>query len=797
MNVIFQICLTALRRYRTVVLLNIVGLAIAFTAFYVIMSQVRWEYSIDRFHPAAERLYRVELFAPWEENGQAQAIFSRRLTDRVRGASAQIDALSTLYSVGLVSLVYREPNGREHFFTEQLTEIEPAWSDMLSLQMTEGSLEAFATENDLLIPESAARRIFGEGPAVGRQLRDSDDERMMTVAAVYRDLPDCSVVGNAIYRRRTERLDPRNAAVNFNDQLFVRLTEGADPVQVTQAVSGRLAEVREGIKVRMVNIRDIHYETDVLYDTLFAAPKSNRAMTAVLLGIALLVIFIAAVNFINFSSAMAPVRIKAINLQKIMGAGRWALCASLVSEAVAVAMIAWIVALWGVTVVAGSPLGHFVDVSLYPFHNGPMVALTGAAAFVTGVAAGLYPALYMTSFRPILALQGSFVGTASGRRYRMVLVVAQFAVSSALVIATIFMALQNRLMQRLDAGYDKTGVVTFELPRSLTPLRVELRDALQSDPAVEAVAYADARFGAVDNCAGWGRSFKGKAMNYNVVNVTPEMLDVLGIAVGEGRGFEPNDQQREIGAYIFNGAARERYGLQLGDRVAEDDLIDGKRFNGWGEVVGFFDGKFRAWSCHRVEEPFCFYVYNIYMHPSVSQLNICYLRLAARTDKAAAVERIRRLLKEKCPYEIEIHFLDQQADRLYAADRKAGVLVSLFALLAIAVSLTGVFGLVMFETQHRRRETGIRRVFGATAGEILAGYNRRFALLVAVGFAVAAPVAWWGVRCWLEGFTHRVGLSAWVFAAALAAVGAVVLLTVTVRSWRTACENPVRAIKGE
>ncbi len=797
MNVIFQSCLLALKRYRTPVILNVVGLAIAFAAFYVILSQVRWEYSIDRFHPAAERLYRVEQLAPEEEGGQMEVIFSRQLTDRVRGASAQIDTLTTLYPEGRVSFLYREPNGRQHFFTESLVDIEPAWSDMLSLEITEGTVENFATVNDLLIPESVARRIFGERSAVGEQLEDSGAGRMMTVAAVYRDLPDCSVVGNAIYRRRVERLDPWVAANNFNEQLFVRLTPGADPAEVARTVGDRLAESDGVRKIRIVNIRDIYYETDARYDMIFAEMKGNRAMTAVLLGIALLVIFIAAVNFINFSSAMAPVRIKAINLQKIMGAGRWTLCASLVAEAVAVAMLAWVVAMWAVTVAAGSPLGRFVDVSLYPFHNWPMVLITGAAALVTGVAAGLYPALYMTSFRPILAIRGAFAGTAAGRRYRMVLVVVQFAISSALVIATIFMERQNRLMQRLDTGYDKAGVVTFELPGSLTPLRVELRDAIGSDPAVEAVAYADDRFGAVDNCQSWGRSFKGRKIQYYVVNVTPEMLDVLGIDIDDGRGFEPNDQQREIGAYIFNEAARERYGLQLGDRVADEDLYDGRHFNGWGEVVGFLDKDFRAWSCHRAEEPFCFYVYNIFMHPRVSQLNICYLRLAARTDKMAAVERIRKVLREKCPYEIEIHFLDEQADRLYAADRKAGTLVSLFALLAIAVSLTGVFGLVLFETQHRRRETGIRRVFGATVGEILAGYNRRFALLVAVGFAVAAPVAWWGVRRWLEGFTYRVDLSAWVFALAFVVVGAVVLLTVTLRSWHTAGENPVSAIKGE
>lgn len=405
----------------------------------------------------------------------------------------------------------------------------------------------------------------------------------------------------------------------------------------------------------------------------------------------------------------------------------------------------------------------------------------------------------MTSFRPILAIKGSFGTSATGRRYRMGLVGLQFVISIGLIIATVFLNLQNHYLTHLEMGYDTEQIAVVELTKDLTNNPELLSERLKSHAAVEDVAYAYQQFGAEEsNYMGWGRSYKDlpDGINYKILLVTDNFLRVVGIPVVEGRDFTPSDSRRDFVTYIFNRTARNRWNMQLGDYVGEQEYdSDGSHSMGWGEVVGFLSDEVHLVSQHKDEDPFAFGVMGAGKWGGMERF--CYVRIAAGADLMEVTDHIRRALGELSPFANDIEFLDSVVNNFYRAELRTGVLITAFSVLAILLSLTGVFGLVLFETQHRRKEIGIRKVNGATAADVIRLLGRDVALLAVPAVAVGALIGYAVVVRVLQLFVDRIPLHWWLFAglslAVLFAVGVLLLL----RTWRTANENPIKRIKTE
>ncbi len=797
MRILLKNLLTTLRRYSTAVLLNIAGLSVAFTAFVVILMQLCYEWSFDRHIPDAERVFRVEL----GYDGEFQTIFSQPLIEDLTAVSAHIET-GTLLGIPEnldTDLRVVRPNGTQEVFRIEGMTTTPAIVPTLGLELTEGSAEVLNTADEVLIPESVARKLFPDQPAVGQKLLG--ETMSLTVGGVYRDHPENSVIPNYLLQGHPWR----NHRGNYNYLYFIRLDDPAAVPDVAEAMRLKTREFMgvsddepaTSVSIRLVNIRDIYFERDVTYE--FFPKKGSRTTSDVLLGFALLVIVIASINFVNFASALTPVRMKMINLQKILGAGVRQLRLSLLFEAVAIALTAYVVALVFVACLSQTPFTQYVSADISPAANLPLLGWCTLVALVVGLAAGLHPAVYMTSFPPILAIKGSFGTSASGRRYRMVLVGVQFVISIGLIIATVFLNLQNRYLTHLEMGYDTEQVAVIELSYDLQKRYETLSEKLKSHAAVEDVAFARQKFGAEESgYMGWGRRFKDipEAINYKVLVVSDNFLRVLGIPVTEGRDFTSSDPLRASCTYIFNQTARKRWNMQLGDYIGEQEFdSDGRHSVGWGEIVGFFPEDVHIVSQHADEDPFAFTIMGVRKWGGMERF--CYVRIAAGADLMEVSDHIRRTLGDLSPFAHDIEFLDTVVNNLYRAELKTGVLVTAFSALAILLSLTGVFGLVLFETQYRRKEIGIRKVNGATSGSILWMFNRRFAAIVAVSFLIAAPLAAYAVTQWLRNFRSAVPLYGWVFAAAFVLVLAITVTTVTVRSWRTAAENPVKSVKSE
>ena len=486
---------------------------------------------------------------------------------------------------------------------------------------------------------------------------------------------------------------------------------------------------------------------------------------------------------------MAPLRIKSINTQKVLGSSAGILRASLLFEAVGISLLAFLCSLfivWG--------LGHmgwlyFVQadtaLSAYPGLVGGLAALS----VIIGLIAGIYPSLYMTSFPPAVVLKGSFGLSSSGKKLRTALIGFQFVVSIVLIISAMFVRQQNRFMQKYSLGFDKDQVVVVELNGNIMRNHKDSYvGGLKEYPGIEDVAFCRQKFGSEDSYRTWSGIYKEQSVGFTSLAVSWNFFKVMGIPLIGGRMPTESDEKGNSYSYVFNKQMRDKWSMEPNDIMRipwlEEESAD-------GSLIGFVDDvKFTSLRQGVSELGF------VINEPSLMLYS--FIRVKAGSDIVGVVDHIRQTVARLDPtYPCEVEFYDEIFDHLYHQERNLSTMILLFSLLAVIISIVGIFGLVIFETQYRRKEIGIRKVFGATVHEILVMFNKIYFRIVCVCFIIAAPLAYYGVRKWLEGFAYKTPIYWWIFAFALLIVSLITMFTVTFQNWRAANANPVDSIKTE
>lgn len=811
MKIAFRNFLTTLRRYKISSLLNVIGLTLAFTAFYVIMTQVWWELGYNCSLHEADRIYLVEN-EDWYEPGKWSSWLNRPVPERVIASTAGVEVGGCMWG-GFGSgtcWTSNEPSFGYNKFSASCGSVSLPFLDVFAFRSVEGDVHDLGKPKSVIVSREAAERMrVGVGSLIWVDTDEPQPDGAMEVVAVFEDFPDNSLLGECeVVKNLGETNLYTTSEWSFN--YFVKFRPGADPdefarqwTNVNQEMQREAAEKRaaagdaaddddeSGIYgVRLSPVSELYFESDS------QAPyrQGSVVTTYTLLGIAVLVIVLAFINFVNFFFALVPVRIRTVNTFKVFGAPASSLRFNFVFEAFGLVLIALLAAWYVSFALQGTEFASYISASLALSQNLEVVGLVAVVAFVMALAASLYPAWYITSFAPALVVKGSFGGTRSGRRLRTLLLGVQFFISIGLIIATSFIRLQHDYMMHYDMGFDKENLLAVRLSERGAVSYDALRQKLLSDPQVKDVTGATSRLVSVGRM-GWGREFKGRQVAFQSYVVQPDFLRVMGIPITDGRDFLESDFDKELGTMIFNEAARREFEMQVGDRINGFVSPD-------EQIVGFC-ADFNFKPLQYGVSPFCFYL----LPKKIQQENywhlphVVYVRMTPGADIAAVTAHIRRCIAEVDPRtepgDIVVRVFDEELGLEYDNERKLTAIVGLFALLAVVIALMGVFGLVLFETQHRRREIAVRRVMGASRGEILAMFNRRYVMLVAVCFVLAVPVSIWAVRHWLAGFAYAVPLYWWVFALALAGVLAVTALTVTVRSWRAVNENPAESVKSE
>ena len=811
MKIAFRNFLTTLRRYKISSLLNVIGLTLAFTAFYVIMTQVWWELGYNRSLHEADRIYLVEN-EDWYEPGKWSSWLNRPVPERVIASTAGVEVGGCRWGDFGSGTCWtsNEPSFGYNKFSASCGSVSLPFLDVFAFRSVEGDVHDLGKPKSVIVSREAAERMrVGVGSLIWVDTDEPQPDGAMEVVAVFEDFPDNSLLGECeVVKNLGETNLYTTSEWSFN--YFVKFRPGADPdefarqwTNVNQEMQREAAEKRaaagdaaddddeSGIYgVRLSPVSELYFESD----SQAPCRQGSVVTTYTLLGIAVLVIVLAFINFVNFFFALVPVRIRTVNTFKVFGAPASSLRFNFVFEAFGLVLIALLAAWYVSFALQGTEFASYISASLALSQNLEVVGLVAVVAFVMALAASLYPAWYITSFAPALVVKGSFGGTRSGRRLRTLLLGVQFFISIGLIIATSFIRLQHDYMMHYDMGFDKENLLAARLSERGAVSYDALRQKLLSDPQVKDVTGATSRLVSVGRM-GWGREFKGRQVAFQSYVVQPDFLRVMGIPITDGRDFLESDFDKELGTMIFNEAARREFEMQVGDRINGFVSPD-------EQIVGFC-ADFNFKPLQYGVSPFCFYL----LPKKIQQENywhlphVVYVRMTPGADIAAVTAHIRRCIAEVDPRtepgDIVVRVFDEELGLEYDNERKLTAIVGLFALLAVVIALMGVFGLVLFETQHRRREIAVRRVMGASRGEILAMFNRRYVMLVAVCFVLAVPVSIWAVRHWLAGFAYAVPLYWWVFALALAGVLAVTALTVTVRSWHAVNENPAESVKSE
>lgn len=766
----FKNLFTTLRGFRVASLLNILGLGLAFAAFTLIMIQVVYEYGYGRSDGEHERIFRLETYSPLNDEYSTNTF--PYVTEQMEGCSPLIESSAMiLFQRDHITVV--RPNGDEAKFANEWTNYlitDP--SAVFDMEMAVGEIKSALEPGVAVISESQARRMFSGEDPIGQRLKIRGGE--YTVQGVCRDMPQNATLHNAVYIKGHGQ-GPR--------VMFLKIT---DPTRLDELIETFRAK-GENEQIRLTPIGDAYFADKMGSNDYI--PSGNRATTNVLLTIAILVIVIAGVNFINFSTAMAPLRIRSLNTRLVLGDTVWGLRRGIIFEAVMLALLAY-----GL----GMALAYqFIDTSLRSMirvsdptlgANLDVLLLCAAVALLVGLVAGIYPAYYNTRFEPALVLKGSFGSSQRGRSLRTSLVGFQYVISIGLIIGALYVRDQNRFMLSAPLGYDRDNLVKVHLPWEAFEEKERLWtivERMRQVPGVQAVTTFNGSFGVTDcDIEGTGVISQGDTIGLRLYSVGPTFREAMGIPLIQGRDFSPEAwrisvfDDEQIPEVILNATAARRCG------TAADSLIDtgrGRRMR----VVGVTED-FISRSIADPIEP---------IGLVIDMNSVLLLRLPgdSREQTLANVKQALDEFQFREPYQIEPY--EQQIKSLYDKEGAFGELITLFSMLAVAIALMGVFGLVLFETQYRRTEITLRKIHGATVWQVLGLFNGSFVRVVAICFVVAAPLSWIAVSQWLGGFTLQTPFQWWVFVVALVVVLVVTLITVTLQSWRTATENPVKSLR--
>ena len=803
--------LTLLRRYTTSSVLNIVGMAVAFAAVYLIAVQVKLDLSYNRVIKNSERIYRLE-YPGWDnEMNRWDIWWNRQYPDKLAAICPEVEAAG---SIGVMPHSrYQDEysikrNATIENFTISVAGAEPEGLAVFPFEMLAGRLEDLKTEDDLIISESTAKRFnlsVGDGLYYGRGAQNG---AIRTVVAIYKDFPKPSSLSMPMGYVLLEPQE-QTSENDWQDTYYIRLQKGTDVEEIEQRMAQFVVDEgrknglsEEELKLEMARVTPRLTPINELYfidDAPVEGYRGSRTTTYTLIAIAVLILVISFINFVNFFFALIPSRIRAVNNYKIFGAPTWKLRLNFLFETVGLILVSLFVATIMVILFADTPLKEYISTSGAINDNWLLASAIALGVILFGVVVSLYPAWYITKFSPAFVIKGDFSASKSGRILRYTLVGVQYTISIALIICSIFVYRQHQYMLSCNMGFDRENLLSVEVPWEAVNPDVEgyqldytkrdiLLDRLTQNPQIKGVAFGDIQL--VSNAEGaWSRPLDGgDPVSFMIHGVSWNFLKVMGIEIVEGRDFLPSDEDTDTGAMIFNQTSVEKYGLTL------ESKIPGHVHSLYANIVGFckdFNFKSANWNI----EPFAFIVHG---HYGWSMPRHTYIRTVAGADIAEVRKFVFDTLMEIAPNadpeKIKIQFFEQELELLYQVEDKLSTLVTLFSFLSIVISIIGVFGLVLFETQYRRREIGIRRVHGASVGEILSLFNRKYIYIVAICSAVAIPVSYYIIDQLMQQYGYRTPLSWWVYALAGVIILAITVATVTLRSFKAATENPTESI---
>jgi putative ABC transport system permease protein len=823
------VAVRALARHRTYAFINIVGLAIGLAACLLIYLYVGYETRYDRWLPDSDRVYQVQTLFTDPETG------AKRLEQATEGVVA--DSLAKDFPQ--IEAIARADNDRQVLLDKNgdaanadILGTEANFFDILQLPFLRGDRHsALAAADSIVLSRAEALKRFGTVDAVGKTVTGirRGEKYALRVTGVFEDLPRNSHLGFTLVSRIRDQDKVDCGWGCINGFVYLKLRPGASAADInrelpawekrnipSRIVNGARVSEGDAFDWKLVNLRDVHLSgAEAGWDD---RPGNDRQTIVTFTIVALLILGMACVNFVNLATARASERAREVALRKVLGARRRQLVFQFLGESLLLAAVSTLLAV-ALAELALPWLARFLQSDLHMVYwgaNGVLVPVV-LLLLVVGIAGGLYPAFYLSSFQPgtVLKANKSASEPAGSGRLRGALVVAQFAVSIALIVCTAIVYSQTRFVRTVDPGYQRAGLIQVSgFNRALIARQTEtvMREVAKV-PGVRAVAGANIRV-ATQQVLNAPVSVPGRPRPVTIgwYATSPSFFDTLGIRTLAGRTLSRRyardsavvsiDSEeateaglKEIAARGINVVVNALAAKQMGfpdPAAAIGKTVSGEVFGKVGlvplTIVGVVqDSRFR--SAREPVEPMIFYDAGFY-----STLVVRY----ESSDPRAVLKGVEATWKRLAPaVPFEGDFADAQLARLYATDAARGTTFAGFALLAGVIACLGLFGLAAFTAERRTKEIGIRKVFGARVHDIVRLLAWQFSKPVMIANLIAWPAAWWAMRDWLNGFDARVPLGPTPFLLAGFLALGIALGTVAGHAIRVARMNPIHALRYE
>ncbi len=782
------IALRHLLRHKTYAAINIGGLAVGLTVATLIGLWLHDELSYNHCHPHYRRIVRVmeneSLAGGIQTFGALPLPLSQELRTRyaadfesVAGATANWDEI----------VAYQDK-----LLTRTGSYAEAELPEILALPMRAGTRTGLRDPASVLLSESLARALFGTRDPVGKTVT-LGNKFTVQVRGVYRDLPANSTFGDVAFIAPVGLLLPGSDAFSnwrsSSFQMIALLHPGRDAAQVSSRIKDVLHQhIPDGVR-----------------ETLFLHPMARwhlygefkngestggRIQFVWLFGIiGGFVLLLAAINFMNLSTARSQRRAREVGIRKAIGSRRSQLVGQFLSESWLVVTLAFGVSLLLVQLVLPGFNQLAGKHTVLPWDRPAFWVLSAAFVGLTGLLAGSYPALYLSGFQPVKVLKGTFRAGRLAVVPRQVLVVVQFTVSVALIIGTLVVYAQIQFAKNRPLGYSRQGLVNLNISTPELRGRYDaLRNDLLATGAVVDMAESSSPITDIWSSANnldWRGKAPGQQALFGTISVTPEFGAVVGWKIKAGRAFSRAFATDSM-AFVLNEAAVRLTGLKnpVGETIRWHD-------QSW-QVIGVVEDLVMT-SPFEPAQPTVFM-----MNTRERPLNVIHLKLNPALGAGVALEKAASVFKAYSPTApFAYRFADEEYARKFAAEERIGRLAGLFAGLAILISCLGLFGLASFVAEQRTKEIGIRKILGASAGSLWGLLSKDFVVLVVISCFVAMPIAYYVMQQWLRQYEYRAPLSGWSFALAGLAALLITLLTVSYQALKTAFANPVESLRNE
>ena len=790
-----KIAFRNLWRHRVFSFINIMGLTVGMTACFLIFLYIRFELSYDSFHAKADRTYRIvsDIKTPTEViNGSGP---SWAVPHHLPKEFPEVEAT---VRVSGASLLVRK--GDVKFQEENTLWADSTFFQVFDFKLIKGNPKAaLKYQFSIVFTESAAKKYFGKSDPIGQTILLTGEGLNATVTGVIKDIPDNSQIKADMLVSMSTLTGNFNKGLddqwsNYGSSAFVLLKPGTDPKVFQSKLPGFLEKYSgKAMKESQMYVTLILEPLKDVYLYSKRDGKNNRNTgninnVYIFSVVAVFILLIACINFVNLTTARSTERAKEVGIRKVVGAAKTQLARQFVGESVLICLIAF-----GLTLALSAALLPLFNqlsgknVSLGIFENSTNILMFFLASIGIGLLAGIYPALVLSSFKPVIVLKGRFATGTRGIILRKALVVAQFSISIALIIGTIVVYNQMKYMRSRELGFSKDQMVIIKTGND--PAKDAFRQSLTSIPAVKSTAMSSSVPGTGN--PGAYSEIENKNGDLQIANLDLYFVDFdyiphFKIQMAAGRPFSKEFLTDTTQAMILNEAAVKMFGY-----ASAQEAI-GRRFKQWGRE-GKIIGVIKNFHFRALQEP----IKPLSMRIEPGGANLVSVNISSANVPAtiADIESKWKSLVPNRPF--SYFFLDEFFDQQYRSEERFGKLFLNFAILAIFISCLGLLGLASYSTMQRTKEIGIRKVMGASVRGIINLLSKEFLKLVIISFFIAMPLAWYLMNMWLEDFAYRTNIGWWVFVIAGMIALVIALFTVSFQAVRAAVANPVRSLRTE